>query len=79
MKEREEEQDGKGKEVVDEEGVSWVRQYRYSHDTKLRSKEEVDTYRAVTEQEYMDGLLPVDENPLLWWKKHDPTFFSYLR
>ena len=43
-------------------------------DFKVRAKEEVDTYRAVAGKQYMDGLLLVDSNPLVWWKKYAATF-----
>ncbi len=43
-------------------------------DFKVRTKEEVDTYRSVTGKQYMDGLLLVDSNPLVWWKMYDETF-----
>jgi hypothetical protein len=98
MKEREQQKDGKGKEVVDEEGVSSVRTEGSGgsgsggsrpgfggrmpklptlvskQDFKVRVKEEVDTYRAVAGKQYMDGLLLVDSNPLVWWKKYAATF-----
>ena len=34
----------------------------------------MDTYRSVTGKQYMDGLLLVDSNPLVWWKKYAATF-----
>jgi hypothetical protein len=98
MKEGEQQKDGKGKEVVDEEGVSSVRTEGSGgsgsggsrpgfggrmpklptlvskHDFKVRAKEEVDTYRAVAGKQYMDGLLLVDSNPLVWWKTYAATF-----
>ena len=43
-------------------------------DFKVRDKEEVDTYRAVAGKQYMDGLLLVDSNPLVWWKTYAATF-----
>ena len=43
-------------------------------DFKVRVKEEVDTYRVVTGKQYMDGLLLVDSNPLVWWKKYTVRF-----
>ena len=42
--------------------------------TKVRAQEEVDSYRALVGKQYMDGLLPVEVNPLVWWKEHDPNF-----
>ena len=98
MKEQEEQKDGKGKKVVDEEGVSSVRTEGSGgsgsggsrpgfggrmpklptlvskQDFKVRAKEEVDTYRAVAGKQYMDGLLLVDSNPLVWWKQYAPRF-----
>ena len=46
-------------------------------DFKVRTKEEVDTYRTVVGKQYMDGLLLVDSNPLVWWKTY-PATFPYL-
>jgi hypothetical protein len=43
-------------------------------DFKVRAKEEVDTYRAVAGKQYMDGLILVDSNPLVWWKTYAATF-----
>ncbi len=40
-------------------------------DFKVRTKEEVDTYRTVPGKQYM-----VDSNPLVWWKKY--ATFPYL-
>ena len=41
---------------------------------KVRTQKEVDLYRALTAQQYMDGLLPVEANPLVWWKKYAVNF-----
>ena len=41
---------------------------------KVRAQKEVDSYRAFAGQQYIDGLLPVEANPLVWWKKYDVNF-----
>ena len=47
---------------------------RAKEHAKVRTQEGVDSYRALVGPQYIDGLIPVEANPLVWWKKYAVNF-----